>query len=295
MNNIVRNAVNIIFGLLAFIFVVIVSLGINLDFAQLKTASFWLEVFIKWVLTMIIFNIVFEYDGNTRAHDINGRFYKAFATLKIRIRQIHKNKLYEPLESAISAKNTALIKELWTARIHKVCGHLNYDDLFNSEKTAEEIAADVRLTDKKKIKRLKKLTQKIRGGEPYKHYGLFPYKPITEEYFLKDNELSKISVDKFDYSHGKEIARRNATKTITFLFTSIISAIITYSLYTPNFWSEFVANLLTMACAIVAGFATSLKDIRLRTQVYENRNDFLERYLGLKDEWGKNKPVESEE
>ena len=93
MNNILKSATNIIFALLSLVCLIIVSLGIGLDFSQLKSPAFWLEVFIKWVLTMIMFNIVAEYDSAQRTHDKKGRFYLAFATLKIRIKLIHRRKL----------------------------------------------------------------------------------------------------------------------------------------------------------------------------------------------------------
>ena len=70
--------------------------------------------------------------------------------------------------------------------------------------------------------------------------------------------------------------------------TSLITAVITYSFYAPNFWSELAANLLTVAMAMGAGFTTSARDMRRRTQVYENRNDFLERYLNITDVWSEN-------
>lgn len=286
MNNILKSATNIIFALLSLVCLIIVSLGIGLDFSQLKSPAFWLEVVIKWVLTMIMFNIVAEYDSAQRTHDKSGRFYLAFATLKIRIKLIHRRKLYDKLDSALNSKNNDILKELWTERIHhSACTHLCYDDIYNSTDTPKELAEKVRLTKKRKIKRLTRLCEQIRSGATYKYFYLFPFKPIKEEYFLKDNELSKISINKFSYSHGKETFRRNSTKTITFFLTSLITAVITYSFYAPNFWSELAANLLTVAMAMGAGFTTSARDMRRRTQVYENRNDFLERYLNITDVW----------
>lgn len=226
MNNILKSAANLIFALLALIFVIIVSLGVGLDFSQLKTAAFWLEVFIKWVLTMVIFNIVAEYDSTQRAHNKKGRFYLAFATLSIRIKLIHRGKRYDELTAALQKKNDDRLKELWTKRIHKACTHLCYDDIFLNSMPAEELAQKVRLTNKRKIKRLAKLCDQIRSGAEFKYFRLFPYKPIKEEYFLKDNELSKISTDEFAYSHGKATFQRNISKSFSFLLVSIITAVI---------------------------------------------------------------------
>nr|DAU28813.1 MAG TPA: hypothetical protein [Caudoviricetes sp.] len=285
MERLFKNIINIIFALLALVVTVIVSLGINLSWEALKTPSFWLEVFIKWALTMVIFNLVFEYDIHSRTHDVKGRFYKSFANLQVKIAYIHKNKLYSDLDNALSKKNTQLECDLWTERVHKVCCKLNYADIADTDDTVEEIAARERITRKRKIRQLKKLCEQIRAGERYKKFGIIPFKPIKEEYFLKDNELSKISTDRFNYSAGGEATKRNFSKSFTFLLMSVVGAAVSYSFYMPNFLSALIVNLSTIAGAIVAGFTSSARDIKMRTQIYENRNAFLERYLNITEEW----------
>lgn len=274
-----KSFTSLIFALISLVLVVIVSLGISLDFDKLKTAAFWLEVFIKWCLTMILFNIAFEYDKQNKTHDRNSRFYSAFATLKVRIREIHKEKRYNALSSAIALKNENNVKELWTARLHRYCAHISYDDIFNTEKTFDEISDFYCITRHRK--RFIKVCKQIKQGAEYKHLGLFPYKPIKEEYFLKDNELSAISTDKYDYSSKTETAKRNLSKSTMFFVVSIISAIITYSFFAENFWGELVSNLFTMVSAMASGFSYSVSDVKNKTQIYENRNDFLERYLNI--------------
>lgn len=273
-----KSFTSLIFGLFSLILVIFVSLGIGLEFDKLVTASFWLEVFIKWCLTMILFNIAFEYDKQGRVHDTDSRFYSAFATLKLRIKEIHKEKRYDALNEAIALKNENNIKDLWTARLHKYSSHINYDDIITEE---DLNALANKLAIKKHKRKFIKLCEQIKRGSEYKKYGLFPYKPIKEEYFLKDNELSVISNDKFNYSAKEETVKRNLTKSAMFLVVSIISAIITYSFITENFWGELVSNLFTMVSAIVSGFSHSASDIKNKTQIYENRNDFLERYLNI--------------
>lgn len=273
-----KSFTSLIFALISLILVIIVSLGISLDFQKLATAEFWLEVFIKWCLTMILFNLAFEYDKQNKVHDTDSRFYSAFATLKLRIREIHKEKRYEALNGAIALKNENNIKELWSARLHKYCYHVNYDDI-TAETDFNALADKLAIT--KGRKRFIKVCEQIRQGAEYKRFGLFPYKPIKEEYFLKDNELSRISTDKFEYSEKEETAKRNLSKSTMFFLVSVISAIITYSFFTENFWGELVSNLFTMFSAMASGFSYSARNIKDKTQIYENRNDFLERYLNI--------------
>lgn len=276
MDKYLKKTADIIFGLLAFVFIIIASLGINIDFNRLTTTAFWLETGLKWVLTIVIYNATFEYDTQTRIHDKQSRFYLAFSTLKTRTKLIHNHKLYNTLDNAIKQKNQQLLEELWTYKLHKICTNLSYSDIYDNTKTVEEIAEEIRLHNKYKIKRLSHLMSLIRSGATPRHY-----KPLKEDYFLKDNELAKISINRFDYDSSKQFFKRNSDKTLLFLITSMLTAIITYSFYAPNFWATLVANLITLFFSIVAGFKASIKDIKLRTNVYENRNDFLERYCGI--------------
>ena len=58
MKNMFETIVQFVFILFAFIIVLLVSLGISLDFSRLGTATYWVEVSLQLAMTMCVFNII---------------------------------------------------------------------------------------------------------------------------------------------------------------------------------------------------------------------------------------------
>ena len=53
----------------------------------------------------------------------------------------------------------------------------------------------------------------------------------------------------------------------------------------PNFWTSLFKNITLIFGAVVSGLSSSVKNIKLRTLIYERRNNFFHRYLDLTEKF----------
>lgn len=139
MKNIVQSTFQVIFVILAVILVNFVTLGIKQDFTRLSTTEFWVEVSAQLLITMIIFNIARAIDKRQRTHDKSSRFFKAYATNHLRIKEIEKNKLYTELDQAVAKKNQEYLIAKCNKKLHAVCTRVNYEDVVGEDSIEELI------------------------------------------------------------------------------------------------------------------------------------------------------------
>ena len=278
MKNTIETFVQILFIVLFGILVILVSLGIEQDFTRVKTTEFWVEVSAQLALTMIIFNIVHALDKNNRLHDEGSRFFSAYATNRLRIKEIEDQKLYDKLDVAVEEKNKETLIIKCNNKLHKLCSRVNYNDVISDE-PIEYVIKKFRVL-KKKQKKFKKLVEKIRAGR-------IKVKTLNAEIFLHDKELLFEKREVYDYNSFMSELKRNTEKAITFLVCSVITATITFSFHSPNFWTALATNFTLFLGAAISGIFSSIKDVKRKTALYEKRNTFLHKYLDLKVEYKK--------
>lgn len=266
----------IIFMLLFAAVVILISLGIKQDFSKLETLAFWIEVSAQLLVTMIIFNTVYSIDLDNRMHDKKSRFFSAYATNVMRIKEIENKKFYDNLDNAVGLKNKEILVKKCNDLLHKLCSRVSYDDIITNEHI-EYIINKFRVA-KKREKKFTKLVKKIREGR-------IKIKPIKSEIFLQDKESLFSKEDVYDYSNFAYELKRNSIKMGTFLLCSIITATITFGFVSANFWSAFLTNSTLFLGATVSGFTSSSKSIKQKTALYEKRNQFLHKYLDLTIEY----------
>ena len=102
---------------------------------------------------------------------------------------------------------------------------------------------------------------------------------------MQDKEVLFSRDDVYDYSNLSYEIKRNSIKSTTFLICSIITATISFSFVAPNFWTALLTNFTLFLGATVSGFVDSSKSIKLKTALYEKRNQFLHKYLDLSVEY----------
>ena len=69
-----------------------ITLGIDLDFKRLLMLEYWAQVITQLIITMIIFNMVSNSHYRTKARNEKGRFFIAYATNRIRVKEIEDKK-----------------------------------------------------------------------------------------------------------------------------------------------------------------------------------------------------------
>lgn len=266
-----------------FILVVLISLGITFEFEKVSTWEFWVEVLGQFVLTMITFNIIYALERKKRTHDKSSRFFQAYATNHLKIRYIEKNKLYDDLDRAVEEETLLRVKDKCNKKLYKYCSRLTYDDVIGDE-SIEDILKAYRVLPKNYGK-LTKLILKIRAGE-------ITVKKIESQSFLSDKELITSDFDKYDFSEFEVEFKRNLFKSATFIGLSFILAIIGFSFVFSNFLLALIKNTTFVCGGIVSGITSAIKNVKMRTGIYENRNKFLTRYLDVCVEYGKEEKTE---
>ena len=274
--HIFETATKIIFLILFAIVVILISLGIKQDFSRLKTVVFWTETGAQLLATMIIFNIVYSIDLNNRMHDKTSRFFIAYATNILRIKEIESKKLYDDLDNAVSLKNEEILIKKCNSLLHKLCSRVCYEDVI-TEEHIEYIINKFRVA-KKREKKFIKLVKKIREGR-------IKITTVKAETFLQDKEALFEKYDVYDFNNFMYEFRRNSEKVVTFLICSIITSTLTFSFVSPNFWAALLTNFTLFLGATVSGFMSSAKSIKRKTALYEKRNQFLHKYLDLTNEY----------
>lgn len=277
MKNITETLSQIFFLTLFAILVILVSLGIEQDFSVVGTVEFWTEVSIRLTITIILFNIIYYMDVRNRLHDTSSRFYKAYVTNRLRVKEIEKQKLYKQLDDAVKEENEELLQDKCNILLHRICTRINYDIAY-SETDIEEIIKEYKVQPKRQ-KKLTDLILCIRAGE------IKIKQPVKADFFLNDKELAVIKPSSYDYSEVALSIRRNASKIITFTLCSVFIATLSFSLASVDFWTTFVTNFTLFLGAIVSGFSSAYKDVKLKTAIYEKRNRFLLRRLKLEVEY----------
>ncbi len=274
--HIFETATKIIFLILFAFVVILISLGIKQDFSRLKTIVFWTETGAQLLATMIIFNIVYSIDLNNRMHDKTSRFFSAYATNIMRIKEIESKKLYDALDSAVDLKNKEILIKKCNSLLHRLCTRVCYEDV-TTEEHIEYIINKFRVA-KKREKKFIKLVKKIREGR-------IKITTVKAETFLQDKEVLFEKYDVYDFNNFFYEFRRNSEKVVTFLICSIITSTLTFSFVSPNFWTALLTNFTLFLGATVSGFMSSAKSIKRKTALYEKRNQFLHKYLDLTNEY----------
>lgn len=271
-----ETATKIVFLILFAIVVVMISLGIQQDFSRIKTAEFWIEVSAQLAITIVIFNVVYSIDVDNRMHDKSSRFFKAYATNFMRIKEIEKRKLYDQLDTAVSEKNKEMLIKKCNQLLHRICTRVNYEDVISDEHI-EYIINKFRVA-KKREKKFIKLVNKIREGT-------IKTTSVRAEMFLQDKEMLFERSDVYDFNNVVFELKRNAGKVITFLLCAVMTSVLSFSFVRANFWAVFASNFTLFLGAMISGFTSSAKNIKLKTALYERRNAFLSKYLDLTVEY----------
>lgn len=273
-SSVLETFVQTAFLLVVFTVIILLSLGISLDFSKLKTVEYWIEVGAQLALTMIVFNVIYRMDRRNKANIRTSRFFIAYATNRLRITRIYTDKRIPDLEKAVKEENRQRLITRCEELLHKVCGYIKYDDL---TKTTDELIKEYHIQEKR-TKKFCKIYDRIKSGR-------VKVKELKPQVFLTDKQLIEIKGEEYDFNAAEECIKHNTAKMITFLITTMLSAIIVFTFMFPNIWPKILSNVGILFGAVISGFISSDKDIKHLTRVYEARNAFILQHLEIGDEY----------
>ena len=117
--------------------VIFISLGITMDFSRVKTTGFWVETIFQFITSMTVFNTIYSLAKRNKMHDKGSRFFLAYATNRLRIRLLEKEKLYKELDTACTSETFENYKEKCNKKIYRYSSRICYDDVMSED--AEEL------------------------------------------------------------------------------------------------------------------------------------------------------------
>ena len=279
MRNVFETILQVFLGIAAFVVSLLITLGISSDFTRVSTAAYWIEVAAGAGLMLVIYNMIYIMDQNNRARNTRSRYYVAFQTNRLRMNFIQENKLYEQLEQAVKDENEERYIKKCTKLIHRITSRTSYEDIKNCNGIEEVNNLSEKLLLKKRgKKKLARLYTKITSGK-------IKIKEIKTDNLLRDKEITSTEPEQLDYSDAALETKRNIQKVLSFILFSVISAVFTFSLTSVPFWQAFVKNVTMFFGAAISGFASSRGKTNFKTSIYENRNTFFERRLGITEKF----------
>ena len=277
MKSIIQTLVQLAFCIVAFIFTFLVTLGIRADFSILKTAEYWIQVSNNTVLMIFVYNIVFFIDQKNRTSNKGSRFFIAFQTVKLRTEIINKNKMYDKLKEAVKAENEERYRNACNDILRKHTVRFEYNDIINIDENEFIPFLDKYLIRGKQAKKLLKVFIKIKKGK-------IKIQELQADALLQDKELGKSNdFTILDYSDSAYERKRNIVKILSFIITSVITSVVSFTFTSMSFWQAFLTNLVLFFGSAMSGFTSSYTKTNFKTQIYENRNTFFEKRLGLSD------------
>ena len=268
-NEILETLSKIALIMLFFVLLMFLSLGIDLDFSRLLEPKYWASIGAQLFFVMVTFNTVATSHSRTRARNIKGRFYIAYQTNRLRVREIEDNRLYDALSEAVENANKELYKQKCLSKIHKVSTKIGYQDIIDNYDSFDEYLEKCKIKGRS-AKKLKVIAEKVVAGK-------YHYRKIKDNMFLCDKELNKTEENLITFSVVKNKFFGNSIKVVAYLFFSTLTQILVYRFVMVNFWSWFISNITLFVGAIVSGFQEANREIRLLTAMYEERNSFLKR------------------
>jgi hypothetical protein len=272
-NEILETLIKLAFIALLFVVVMLVSLGVELDFTRLADVDYWVQVSLKLVFTMIVFNMVCTSHVRTKSRNENSRFFLAYATNNMKIKEIQNNDLYDALTDAVKLENEDLYIKKCTSKLRNVSMRLTYEEVLENIDNLPELANKYKIVGKH-YKKLEKVAYKVVSGK-------YHIKEVKDTMFLRDNELNYKDDSLITFSVVKDKVGGNISKVIIFMVVSMFLQILIYQFYMPDFWTWFITNLTLFIGAVVSGFFEANREIRLKTAMYEERNAFLKRRLNI--------------
>ncbi len=273
-NEILETLAKIGFMVLLLVVVMLITLGIDLDFKRLLSLEYWVQVFMQLIITMIVFNMVATSHLRTKSLNKNGRFFISYATNRLRIEEIEKNSLYDKLTEVVELENQEIYIKKCNDMLHKISFRLNYNEVIDNINDIDSLTEKYKINKNHRKKQLIKVANKIFSGK-------VRIVKIKDDMFLRDRELNTTEKSLIGLNTAKDKFKGNIYKMSTFLIVSMLLQIITYTYVQVDFWTWFITNLTLFVSAIVSGFYEANREIRLKTAMYEERNAFLKRRLSI--------------
>lgn len=275
-----RTLSQFVFIVIAFILSIIISMGFTIDPEQLYDVKFWLQVAVNMTVMLIIYNLVFGIDNRNRRQITDSNYFVTLATNKLRVNRIYDEGLFSELDRALEEEQAEKRREACNKLLQRVTSRLSYKDIENAEVTEEYIAGLAKqfLLSERKTKQLDKVIKRIINGK-------VRYERVTADDILIDRDSERDNAQSLKFSFKNFLVKQNAVKSLMFLVSTVLFAIVNYKFTNTNIWQIILNQLVMFSGSVISAIGVSRHYIKLRTLNFAERNRFLERRMGIKDKY----------
>ncbi len=279
--NTFNTIVTVAFVLLAFVLLILMSAGISLEFDRLADINYWINILIRLVVMMLLYNIIFTFDLHQRKNEPNTAHYIAVATKQLRVNRIKRENLFVELGKAVDTENEERYAAECTRRLHRVTVRVNFDDLPTEKCDLTKWLADIKekyLINDKDLKRLKKVVLKILNGK-------VKIRKLTADDILDmlgdDNEKNDVII----FRSGVLIRYQNLIKAAMFLIGVTTMTVFRWH---PS-WTDIVFDIIINSTLLIGATYSAIINakyfLKRKTIVFNNQNILLAKRMGLTEEY----------
>ncbi|MEG2116299.1 MAG: hypothetical protein RRZ69_01290 [Clostridia bacterium] len=274
-----KTVIQLMFLVVAMVFVVMITLGIEFDLTRLKDTRFWVECVCKLIVSLLVFNVVFEIDCQNRRLDDSSRYYAIKLKYRDFIDRLYSEKKYGTFEVALLAKNEKYREETFNKYLHhKGSSRLQMSD-FKDIKNIDEVQkiCETKLLNAKTTNKVKKVMVKILNGDIKVH-------EVTVDEILLDKVGTSMNEDGMRFNTHKFKVMQNTTKVWTYLASAIGFTIIQITSIYTGFVNAILTNGFLIMSATVSAMLNSKKFIQLLTNKYDDITRFFQKDVFSEEE-----------
>ena len=281
MKDLTKTISQVLFIIIGFVFIVLITSGFSFNSQELKSLEFWGEVVIKEVVLLVFFNIIYDIDRRNRTENETSAFHKQMCTRQLRVKEIYDKKMFNELRQAVKDENKQRLNDEITRRLHKVTVRVSADDLpgENEKTTLGEWIVSMKnkyQLNGKIVEKLEKVAGKIFEGKIKVYF-------ITEDDILLDydqeyaRKRKKMSFNKKGMKVGQ-----TAIKGASFLVSAVVMTCVTFApVPLDALWQSLLMNVMLLLSAFISGIASSAESVAAQTDIIKRQNLFLNGRMGL--------------
>ncbi|MBR2030388.1 MAG: hypothetical protein IJ999_05735 [Clostridia bacterium] len=282
MKDFTKTLSQVLFLLLGFILIVVVTSGFSFDTQKLTSVTFWAEIAIKEVVLLTAFNIIYDIERRNRTQNKETRFYREIGTKQLRVKKIYDNKMFDALKTAVKEENKQRIDDEATRLLHKATVRVSADDLpqgdIDLDAWLDEMQHKYKLSDKT-MPKLRTQAQKIIDGK-------FKVNFIDADAILLDydREYGRKRHSEMTFAVGKVKMRQAFGKAGTFVISTVAMTCINFAPFSwGNIFQALLTNTLLLLSAFLSGTGSAIKSVSMQTETLRCQNLFLSSRMGISD------------
>jgi hypothetical protein len=255
------------------ILAILVSTGLGFRLEKLIDPDFWLGVGIKLICIMLIYNAVYGLVCDFLRQLDNTKYYVTLATNRMRVDEIYVKKMFDALDLAIKDENKEKNVAACNAVLRKVTTRLSYDDI-DLERFDIDGLKRKYLLNRWQAWRLKRAILKIANGKVKSDV-------MNADHILKDKDGEKDKTISASYDMRRWAAIKQLMKVIQIIVSTVVFTAVLFGQGDMSFLEAAITNGLLLLNAVVSGISFAYSFIKTRTAVFEQKNRFLQRRMGI--------------